>query len=310
MPRHDSRNLRIKRPRWKVIVGLAIALVVLVSLAALVNSDQFLIRSREIRIVAGDITLDATLAIPRWKSGPYSGAVIVHGSGRTTKHDLQGYARLLVPDGMAVLMYDKRGVGGSTGQYQDVSAANSERLLGQLADDVCAAVSFLSTCPDIDTSKIGLIGASQAGWIMPLAASRSSVIAFIVSISGPAVSYGQEMFYSQLTGDDAGPYKNLGQEEIDRRFAAFRGPHGFDPLPTLQSLTIPSLWLLGGRDRSVPTALSASNLRLLEQAHSGRFTIRVFPNCNHSLVDTDTGSRVDVWPGIREWLQEIEILDR
>jgi dienelactone hydrolase len=309
MSNRNSQRFSFLRPRWKVVGWLAIALVVLVSLAVLVSSDQFWIRSKEVRIVAGDITLDATLALPRWKNGPYPGVSIVHGSAPTTKHELRGYARLFVPWGMAVLIYDKRGVGGSTGQYQEVTVPDSDRLLRQLADDVYAAVSFLSTCPDIDTRKIGLIGASQAGWIMPLAAARDSLIGFFISISGPAVSYGQEMFYSQLTGDDAGPYKNLSQEEIDSRFAAFRGPHGFDPMPTLQSLTIPSLWLLGGRDRSIPSSLSVSNLRLLDQAHPGRFTIRVFPACDHNLVDIDTGHRVDIWPGVREWLREIEILD-
>ncbi len=294
----------------KVIFGILLTIVFIILLFLLVKSDMFLIRSEHVRIASGAVTLDAVLALPRWKGGPYPAAVIVHGSGRTAKRDLQGYARLLVPHGLAVLMFDKRGVGDSTGKYQQVQIADSELLLGRLADDVLAAVTFLSTHTDIDAERIGLIGSSQAGWIMPLASSRSDRVAFIVCISGPAVTYGQEMFYSQLTGDDPGPYNNLSPTEIERLFAAYDGPRGYDPSPTLNALRIPSLWILGGRDRSVPTASSVTNLELLERNHPGLFTIRVYPNCDHNICDADTGRRIDIWPEVREWLRAKKFLRR
>jgi hypothetical protein len=51
-----------------------------------------------------------------------------------------------------------------------------------LAGDAVAAVGYLKTRRDIDASQIRLLGCSQAGWIMPLAAIRAKDIAFLISI--------------------------------------------------------------------------------------------------------------------------------
>jgi dienelactone hydrolase len=75
---------------------------------------------------------------------------------------------------------DKRGVGGSTGDWNMAS-------FDDLAGDVVAAVEYVKTRSDIDPKRIGLLGVSQAGWIMPLAAVRSKDIAFLISISGAGV---------------------------------------------------------------------------------------------------------------------------
>ena len=107
---------------------------------------------------------------------------------------------------MAVLVYDKRGVGDSSGtnpqelvatfKLRDVGDPNAPRvpvniaasrqMIDILAGDALAGVESLKTRNDIDSSRIGFVGMSQAGWIMPLAASRSDDVAFIVNISGPA----------------------------------------------------------------------------------------------------------------------------
>src|SRR5262249_38161797 len=83
--------------------------------------------------------------------------------------------------GIAVLGYDKRGVGESTGDWRQAS-------LQDLADDAIAAVRFLKARRDIDANRIGVFGGSQGGWIAPLAATRSADIKFVISICGPAVS--------------------------------------------------------------------------------------------------------------------------
>ena len=90
------------------------------------------------------------------------------------------FARFLIRRGMAVLGYDKRGVGGSTGDWNTAS-------FDDLAGDVVAAFEYLKTRSDIDPAQIGLLGVSQAGWIMPLAAVRAKDIAFLISISGAGI---------------------------------------------------------------------------------------------------------------------------
>jgi dienelactone hydrolase len=53
---------------------------------------------------------------------------------------------------------------------------------------VVSAFEYLKTRSDIDHAQIGLLGVSQAGWIMPLAAVRATDIAFLISISGAGIS--------------------------------------------------------------------------------------------------------------------------
>src|SRR4029450_9468807 len=90
------------------------------------------------------------------------------------------WARFLIRRGMAVLGYDKRGVGESTGDWNTAS-------FDDLAGDVVAAFEYLKTRSDIDQAHIGVLGISQAGWTMPLAAVRAKDLAFLISISGAGV---------------------------------------------------------------------------------------------------------------------------
>ena len=135
---------------------------------------------------SGDICLGYTLDLPSG-SGPFPAIVFGHGSGRATRDEARGLASRLVAAGFAVLRYDKRGVGESTGVYEGVGVGNATRVLGLLADDMAAGVAFLRTRPEIDPRRIGLMGVSQAGWIIPLAAQRAPNVAFMVLVVGPTV---------------------------------------------------------------------------------------------------------------------------
>jgi hypothetical protein len=101
----------------------------------------------------------------------------VHGSGPETREYILPWARVLIRRGIAVLGYDKRGDGRIHGDCNTAS-------FDDLADDVVAAFEYLKTRSDIDPTQIGLLGVSQAGWIMPLAAVRAKDLAFLISISG------------------------------------------------------------------------------------------------------------------------------
>jgi len=292
----------------KVGMIISVILALLVTAALVVQSGLPWIRSQEVQLQSDGITLAATLSLPRWQKGPFPAMVIVQGSGTVSGRNQKGYVRRLVPYGIAVLLYDKRGVGGSGGTYGKVSVADSEERLRQLADDAVAAASWLGEHPEIDRQRIGMLGGSQAGWIMPLAASRSEAVRFVVSISGPAVTVGQETHYSRLTGNDPGTYVDLSEEEIRRRMVEFDGPHGYDPASTLEAMNVPSLWILGGRDRSVPTELTVRKLQDIQERHPGRLEFHVFPEGNHSLREADTGRSIDYWAPIHEWLQEQNIV--
>ena len=136
-------------------------------------------KHEDVRFSSGDVTLTGTLISPA-SGGKHPAIVLVHGSGAENREYILPFARFLIRRGMAVLGYDKRGVGGSTGDWNTAS-------FDDLAGDVVAAFEYLKTRSDIDPTQIGLLGISQAGWIMPLAAVRAKDVAFLISISGAGV---------------------------------------------------------------------------------------------------------------------------
>jgi dienelactone hydrolase len=229
-----------------------------------------------------------TLDLPAGR-GPFPAVVMGHGSGHVTRDQLTWASQRLTALGFAVLRFDKRGVGESTGTFVFVGTKDSPTVFPQLASDVAAAVRFLRGRPEIDTHRIGLFGASQAGWILPIAARQLGGVAFMVLWSGPVCSVGQEMFYSDIV-------ENTGRRVADGNAAMpqFAGPSGFDPLPVLASLDVPSLWLLGLDDHSIPVQTTLANLKRL--AANGRpFQWRTYADLDHQLSPA-------VWTDIATWL--------
>lgn len=229
---------------------------------------------------SGAIRLSYALDLPAG-AGPFPAVVFGHGSGRTTKDEAMVVKARMTQAGYAVLRYDKRGVGASTGTYEGVGIANGERVLGLLADDMAAGVAFLRTRPEIDRNRIGLMGISQAGWVMPLAAGRERDVRFMVLIVGPTVPVGLEIYYSSLAEGT-----NTSVLELSTRLLNYAGPLGYDPLPQLQQLNVPGLWVLGGQDRSIPTRETVAILSGLAAAGKPYRWI-VHPEAGHSLAGID-----------------------
>jgi uncharacterized protein len=136
-------------------------------------------RHEDVRFPNGDIRLAGTLITPT-TGKKHPAIILVHGSGPANREQVLPLARWFIRHGISVLAYDKRGVGASTGDWNTAS-------LDDLAGDVVAGFEFLKTHSDIDAAQIGLLGWSQAGWIMPLAAIRAKDIAFLISVSGAGV---------------------------------------------------------------------------------------------------------------------------
>ena len=115
----------------------------------------------------------------------------------------------------------------------------------------------LAARKDVDPSRIGLVGASQAGWIIPRAAARSPLVKFAVVTAGPAVSVGEQGLYAGLTGQGA---NDPTKAQIDEQLSGAE-PSGFDPRPDLEKLTIPMLWLYGLEDKVVYAPQSVAVLQ-------------------------------------------------
>jgi hypothetical protein len=242
------------------------------------------LRSIPVRFRSDGATLAGTLMVPPG-GGRRAGAVYVTGSGPTTREYLPELQALLLHDGVAVLAYDKRGVGASGGSYPGESP--TEPTIDQLARDAAAAARFLATRPEIDPDRVGIAGHSQAGWIMPLAATREPAIRFLVSFSGPAVTADENDLYQTLAGEGEQPQR-LSDAEVDARVER-AGPGGVDPIPWISALRIPALWLYGALDHIVPPRLSAKRLAPLVAEPGRDFTVATFARANHALVETKTG---------------------
>jgi pimeloyl-ACP methyl ester carboxylesterase len=130
--------------------------------------------------------LAGTLTVPEG-AGPFPGAVLITGSGAQDRDEtIFGHKPFLViadyltRRGIAVLRFDDRGVGGSTGSFADVTTVD-------LAEDVVASMEFLKAVEAVDPARVGLIGHSEGGMIAPLVASQDEGVAFIVLLAGPGV---------------------------------------------------------------------------------------------------------------------------
>lgn len=144
-------------------------------------------KEEEVTFTNGDINFSGTLTIPE-SPGRHPAVVMITGSGSHDRNeDLLGFkifkiiADQLTRNGIAVLRYDDRGVGKSTGN------SKMQFTTEDFAGDVHEAVKYLKTRSDINPEQIGLCGHSEGGIIAPLAASKSDDIAFIVLMAGTGV---------------------------------------------------------------------------------------------------------------------------
>jgi len=132
------------------------------------------------------ISLAGTLTLPPGK-GPFPAAILLSGSGPHDRDEsLVGHRPFLVladhltRRGIAVLRFDKRGIGKSTGDYANATTAD-------FASDAEAVLAYLKTRKEIDPKKIGFIGHSEGGMIAPMVATRSNDVAWVVLLAGPAL---------------------------------------------------------------------------------------------------------------------------
>jgi dienelactone hydrolase len=290
-----TRGTRLPRIGPVMSMSLVAGMLGLVAGCSRTQGAQTQSASREGYFPSGSVQLSYRLDRPAGRP-PFPAVVVGHGSGRVTKGEFQVFADGFLQRGFAVLRYDKRGVGKSTGTYSGVSTANSEQTLADLSGDMAAGARFLQAQPDIDRSRIGLMGASQAGWIIPLAAKETNVV-FMILASGPTVSVGEEIYYSQFAEGTSLPLDRA-YDELTR----YTGPRGFDPAPTLAALNVPGLWLLGAVDDSIPERNTIANLTTLI-ARGRPFAFVEYPNAGHGLTDRTTGVSVALWADIDRWLR-------
>jgi len=266
---------------------------------------------RDASYANGEVALSGTLFVPT-TPGPHPAAVIIHGSG-TSHRDNLWYLQIahhLLSREIAVLLPDKRGSGLSSGEW---------RLAGfeDFVADTEAGVGFVRSQPDIDPSRVGLVGVSQGGsWIAPMAAADRTDLSFVVSLSGATVTPNQQLAHESV--------QTLVQQGFPRLVAITLQPIAsavpkarrpvwwekngdVDPIPFWEQVEAPVLVLYGREDErdNVPVQTSVDRLTSMKGRPDSDVTIQVFDGVGHGF--TEPGSRQirpDVLQLLGDWVTE------
>jgi len=278
-------------------------------------------RAQELMVPNGDVTLAGSLRRPA--DGGASVALLMHpGSGPSDRDNDVLFPPIrehLLATGIAVASFDKRGVGGSTGHWQE--AAIEE----QAAD----ALACLDAVRDAAGVPVGLFGHSQGGWVVVEAAARSTDVAFVVTNSGPGVTpEAQERFAAQTYLARAGISPDE-SEAVDRYYgrvvalmrsgiplaeareevARIGAPQAFetlslpvlppdeaewrlvralmdyDPRRALERIRVPVLAIFGAEDPLTPVADSVAVFE--DAVRPELLRVEVFPDAGHRLAVGD-----------------------
>jgi uncharacterized protein len=142
-------------------------------------------REEDVTFNNGAITLAGTLTLPNG-AGPHPAVVLVSGSGGQDRDEDLGIgikpfrliADYLTRRGVAVLRYDDRGIGKSTGNFEAATTAD-------FATDAAAAFDYLQTRKEINAREIGILGHSEGGMVASILVGQGKPFAFVVSMAGP-----------------------------------------------------------------------------------------------------------------------------
>jgi dienelactone hydrolase len=267
--------------------------------------------------------LRGTLYRPQ-SAKPLPAVVVLHGAEVGTA-DAALYRHLregLPAIGIAVLVFDRRGSGKSTGSLNDVSYE-------LLADDAIAGARALSKLPQIDAARIGYWGLSQGGWLSVLAAKRDPKAAFAVAVSAPLVTPETQMEFAMsnklrilgysatdvdamiaarkawtgylrgqvprvkavaaLASIDRKPWFDLmympshAQLTTDPSTSSYRKEMDDDPLAAIAGVRVPILLIFGGADPWIPVAATLARLNALAPSHPN-IAYDVVANADHEMT--------------------------
>jgi len=268
------------------------------------------LQSHDVEFPSQGVTLKGTVSLPR-SADILAAVVLVHGAGQESRNP--GFAHAFAERGIAALTYDKRGVGKSGGVYvgPEVGTNNvSRENLELLALDAAAALRELGHERRLRRVPLGFVGVSQAGWIIPVAAAKNPYARFIVLFSGAVETTHEDVRFEHLALTDQNFWDHHTHEEMKTLIrpplsaVPFLGAADWpdlDPRETLSKLTIPGLWLFGGRDRNADVDLSIERLNeLIANGHTN-YSYRLFPDYDHQLG----GINADVIDPCVAWIRKV-----
>ncbi|WP_285582730.1 alpha/beta hydrolase [Herbidospora sp. NBRC 101105] len=239
--------------------------------------------------VRGD-NLVTTIRTPQGP-GPFPAMVFVQGSGSGDRGEFSSQAEWLAQHGIVTLAYDKRTHGYSF----------RSRDFALLADDAVTMIDLLRQRPSTDPARTGLWGVSEGGWVVPIAASRSSAIAYTVLVSSPNVSPMRQVAWA-LNEQLLRLHAPTGVRDLLTRAM---GGVGFDFLrydsaPALHGMRQPTLALYGTGDPSIPFVESTQTL--IDAKPADNYTIRFLAGADHAMRQHGGPFVPDYLPTLSNWI--------
>lgn len=292
------------------------------------TSASAAVRNRDVTFRAGATTLAGTLLLPS-TAGVHRAILFLQGSGAEGRWANRYLAEKFAEAGFVALIYDKRGVGQSTGDWQTAG-------FDALADDAAAGVRFLRAQPEVDATCVGIYGHSQGGTITPLVDSRMNGLAFVIASAAGGVDPATVETYSisnsigldkldpsdrldaqhyvhaivnvAYRGADRASLNELATRFKDRSWFFAPPPPGasywaisrqiasFDPATAWKHVQTPVLLVYGAHDERIPPAASiaAISAALAAGAHA-KPTIKLYTDADHSFTLVDP-NRTHGWP--------------
>jgi dipeptidyl aminopeptidase/acylaminoacyl peptidase len=294
------------------------------------------VHEEEVEFESDTVRLAGSLILPAGP-GPHPAVVFLQGSGPEGRWASRYLAVRLARAGYAALIYDKRGVGGSGGDWRSAG-------FDDLANDARSGVRYLLQREEIDSRRIGIHGHSQGGTIAPLVAEPGPTVAFVIASAAAGLPMDEVEIYSvmnSLGGTDDPLAREFVRELVavayhgasrvrfdslavvartrpwffeppspDNAYWAFsRRIAEYDPLEHWRRVTVPVLLLYGEADQRVPPGPSAERIvTALAEGGNENVTVRIFPEADHTYRLSGQG-----WPRtvagypdvIVEWLDSL-----
>jgi hypothetical protein len=280
-------------------------------------------------------TIEGVVNLPKkkYRLGDKTPLVIfVHGDGELGRDAYGYYEHIwneLAKKVIASMSWDKKGIGQSTGKWLNQSMEDR-------ANEVIAAIDFVKADSRFDFSSIGLLGFSQAGWVMPKVATLSKYPDFIISVSGAinwkrqsnyltrtrmkleganedAIEAGVKqneidfnLFNANSTYSDYVAYekekcKNEQEEDCDfmneERFYFVKKNISSDAEQDLKNIRCPIFGVFGAEDLNVDFEESHQTYeRIFSTNNTDNYQLKIYPEAEHGLLKSKHFSAMN--PGI------------
>lgn len=301
------------------------------------------LQERDFAFRNGEIALAGRLLLPPDSKRNVPAIVFLHGSGAEGRWASKYLATQFARAGIAALIFDKRGVGASSGDWRTAT-------YDDLAGDAAAAVDALRKDPAIDPTKVGIHGHSQGGTLAPLVATKAHA-AFVIASAAAGLPMDQVEIYSlensvdveALSAADAAlarryittvvgvAYRGETRQQLasvweqvrekpwafplpaeDSHYWSFsRNFNTFEPSSHWRKVLAPVLLVYGSLDQRVPARPSAARIaQAILEGGGHSVSVQILPDADHTLRLRRPGlawpTNVPGYPGLLiEWTRQV-----